>query len=130
MKLSLPIAAMVAVPAALGSLALAQTPAAPAAAPRPTATSTVTYPAPTCTAPKYPGKSRTDAEVEAFNSDFKNYGDCMKKYVDDARATSNAAIEAGNKAVDDYNAYTGEVKKIIAAEKDQPPEKAEKNKSK
>src|SRR5262245_23305431 len=126
MKLSSPIAVLVAVPAALASLALAQTP--PAAAPA--AKSAVTYPAPACVAPKYPGKSRTDQEVEAFNTDFKNYGDCMKKYVDDARATSNAAIEAGNKAVDDYNAYTGEVKKQIAAEKEETPEKGDKSKSK
>lgn len=126
MKLSALLAAMVAVSAAIASLALAQTPA-----PKPTATPAATYPAPTCVAPKYPGKSRTDQEVEAFNKDFKDYGDCMKKYVDEARATSNAAIEAGNKAVDDYNAYTGEVKKQIAAEKEEAPaDKAGKSKAK
>lgn len=125
MKLSALLAAMV-VSAAIASLALAQTPA-----PKPTATSAASYPAPTCVAPKYPGKSRTDQEVEAFNKDFKDYGDCMKKYVDEARATSNAAIEAGNKAVDDYNAYTGEVKKQIAAEKEEAPaDKAGKSKAK
>jgi len=120
MKHSSLIAAVVAATAAIASHAFAQTPA-PAAAPKPTATSTVSYPAPTCVGPKYPGKSRTDEEVEAFNRDFKNYGDCMKKYVDDARATSTAAIEAGNKAVDDYNDYTADVKKQIAAEKEKGP---------
>src|SRR5215831_8626865 len=124
MKLSPLLAAVVAVPTAIASLALAQT-ATPVAA-KPTATGS--YPAPTCVAPKYPGKSRTDKEVESFNNEFKDYGDCMKKYVDEARATSTAAIEAGNKAVDDYNAYTGEVKKQIAAEKEEPaPDKAGKS---
>jgi hypothetical protein len=117
MKLSALLAAMVAIPTAIASLALAQTTTPVAAKP----TATASYPAPTCVAPKYPGKSRTDKEVESFNTEFKEYGDCMKKYVDEARATSTAAIEAGNKAVDDYNNYTGEVKKQIAAEKDDAP---------
>src|SRR5215472_9176372 len=87
MKLSALLAAVVAVPTAIASLALAQTTTPVAAKP------TATYPAPTCVAPKYPGKSRTDKEVESFNNEFKEYGDCMKKYVDEARATSTAAIE-------------------------------------
>jgi hypothetical protein len=130
MKPSSPIVAVAAVSAAIASFAIAQTPPAPAAPAPAAAKPAVSYPAPTCVAPKYPGKSRTDQEVDAFNRDFKDYGDCMKQYVDTARATSNAAIEAGNKAVDDYNAYTGEVKKMIAAEKDDAPQKAEKSKSK
>jgi hypothetical protein len=146
MKLPLLLAAVVAVSAAVASLAVAQmqyprtqqpaqppapppapagTPApaaAPAAAPAPAAeaasTAAPAYPAPNCVTPNYPGKSGTDAQVLAFNRDFKAYGDCIRKYVDDARALSNAAIEAGNKVVLEYNKYTEDTRKQIAADKD------------
>jgi hypothetical protein len=144
MKLPLLLAAVVAVSAAIASLAVAQMPyprtqqpaqppapppapagtpaAAPAATPAPAAeaasTAAPAYPAPNCVTPNYPGKSGTDAQVLAFNRDFKAYGDCIRKYVDDARALSNAAIEAGNKVVLEYNKYTEDMRKQIAADKD------------
>jgi len=88
--------------------------AAPAAA---TSNGSATYPGPTCTTPNYPGKTGTDEQILAFNRDFKNYGDCIRKYVDDARNMSNTAIEAGNKAVLEYNKYADDVRKQIAVDK-------------
>jgi hypothetical protein len=103
-----PSAAPAASPAPAASAAPAASPAA-AAAPG--------YPGPNCVTPNYPGKSGTDAQILTFNNDFKIYGDCIRKYVDDARATSNAAIDAGNKAVVEYNKYADDVRKQIAADK-------------
>ena len=165
MRLPLLLAAIVAVPAAIAPLAVAQaqyprpqpsqpTPAPPpapaaaparAAAPAPAAaaapvaaaasTGAPTYPPPTCTAPDYPGKAGTDEQVKAFNSNLKAYDECVRKYADEAKAasdaaieagnkavaeakaTSNAAIQAGNKLVVEYNKYMEEMRKQIAADK-------------
>lgn len=105
-------------PPPVPSAAPAAAPAAPAApAASPAAAAAPGYPGPNCVTPNYPGKSGTDAQILAFNTDFKNYGDCIRKYVDDARATSNAAIDAGNKAVVEYNKYADDMRKQIAADK-------------
>ena len=105
-------------PPPVPSAAPAAAPAAPAApAASPAAAAAPGYPGPNCVTPNYPGKSGTDAQILAFNNDFKTYGDCIRKYVDDARAASNAAIEAGNKVVLEYNKYTEDMRKQIAADK-------------
>ena len=106
-------------PARISAPTAADTPAPAAAAPAPGAAETNGghYPAANCVTPNYPGKTGTDEQVLAFNRDFKNYGDCIRKYVDDARNMSNAAIEAGNKAVLEYNKYADDVRKQIAADK-------------
>jgi len=58
------------------------------------------------------------ATVVAFNRDYKAYGECIRKYVDDNRAWVNAVVEVNNKAVEEYNKYTTELKKQIDAAKE------------
>ena len=55
--------------------------------------------------------------VEAFNRDYKTYGECIKKYVEDTKAWVKVAADAGNKAIDEYNKYAEEIKQKIEAEK-------------
>ena len=111
---------LLSVPAVLFAVAavpaLAQTP--PAASDMPP------IPPPKCVAPEYPSDAgllkRGEAynrAVEAFNRDYKTYGECMKKYVDDTNRWIKAAGESANKAIDTYNKYTEDLKKRIEAEK-------------
>ncbi len=102
----------------------AQTPAAtqaPAAAPAPAPTTATALPAiPThnCVAPEYPGDRASNARILSFNRDYRAYGDCIKKYVDGNKAWVNAVIDVNNKAVEEYNKYTLDLKKKIEAAKE------------
>ena len=87
--------------------AIAQTPPTAAAAPL--------VPASTCVKPEYPGKPASEARVTAFNRDFKVYGECVKKYVDQNKAIAEAATTSANRAIDEYNTYTTEIKAKIEA---------------
>ena len=96
--------------------ALAQAPA--------TATAMPAIPSPNCVAPAYPSEAglqkRAEAynrAVDAFNRDYKTYGECIKKYVEDTKVWVKAAADAGNKAIDEYNKYSEDLKKKIDAEK-------------
>jgi hypothetical protein len=104
--------------------ALAQTPApGPASTPAPTvpalvASQPLTIPPSKCVQPPYPGRLAANSAINAFNRDNKAYGDCVKRYVDDTKAWVMAVVEAGNKAIDEYNKYTEDLKKKIEEAKE------------
>ncbi|MFI4952019.1 MAG: hypothetical protein ACHP7M_02660 [Burkholderiales bacterium] len=105
---------------ALGApCASAQTPAktpAPAtpAGPAPAAVgATSALPANACVKPEFPGRLASSTRASVFNKELKAYGDCIKKYLEDLRAITNAATAAGNSAIDDYNAFQAELKAKI-----------------
>jgi hypothetical protein len=108
--------------AAFAVPALAQTPAPAAAA---STTQAFTVPPHTCVAPKFPSKSDTEhlhgdsynKVIESFNKNYKAYGECIKKYVDDTNQWVKAVADAGNKAIEEYNKYTADLKEKIEAEK-------------
>ncbi len=108
--------------AAFAVPALAQTPAPAAAA---STTQAFTVPPHTCVAPKFPSKPETvqlrgDAYnklIEAFNQNYRAYSECIKKYVDDTKVWVKEVADAGNKAIDEYNKYTADLKEKIEAEK-------------
>jgi hypothetical protein len=112
-----PAPVQVQVPPAPPSAAPAPAPAAaPAAAPAKPAALPVVPPH-TCVAPTFPAKDAVNAKVVAFNADYKTYGDCIKKYVEDNRAWVNAVVEVDNKAIDEYNKYNETLKQSIEAAK-------------
>ncbi|HEX8013001.1 MAG TPA: hypothetical protein VF814_19045 [Casimicrobiaceae bacterium] len=88
-------------------------------------TQTLAIPPHGCVAPKYPSKEnlmqlRTDAynrAVEAFNRDNKAYGECIRKYVEDTKMWIRELVDASNKAIDEYNKYTADIKEKIEADK-------------
>jgi hypothetical protein len=95
---------------ALGvTYASAQSPAAVPAATAPT------IPANTCVKPEFPGKLASTARVNAFNKEIKTYGDCIRKYIEELKAIALAATAAGNSAIDEYNAYSADIKAKIEA---------------
>ncbi|MGH8714519.1 MAG: hypothetical protein ACREYB_10985 [Casimicrobiaceae bacterium] len=103
------------------SSAPAQTPApaAPAgAAAQKTAGTVVAIPPHTCVRPEFPGKLASSARINTFNKDVTGYGDCIKKYIEEVRNIAIAATAAGNSAIDEYNAYTNDLKAKVEAAKD------------
>ncbi len=60
----------------------------------------------------------SNSTVTAFNKDYKAYGECIRKYVDDNRAWIDAVVETNNRAVEEYNKYTTDLKKLIDAAKE------------
>lgn len=93
--------------AAFSLCAVAQTPT-PAAPPLVAAS--------TCVKPEFSGRLATDTRMTAFNREFKAYGECVKKYVEQNKAIAEAATAAANRAVDEYNTYTADIKAKIEAE--------------
>jgi hypothetical protein len=91
---------------------------APAAAAAPATTAALpVIPAHACVAPTFPPKEAANAKIVAFNTDYKAYGDCIKKYVDDNRTWVNAVVDNNNKAIDEYNKYNENLKQQIEAAK-------------
>ena len=105
-------------PFLIAPIALLAVAALPALAQAPaTATAMPAIPPPNCSAPQYPGRDASKSRVDAFNGDYKVYGECMKKYVDDTNRWVKDAADAANKAIDEYNKYTEDIKKKIEADK-------------
>ena len=90
------------------SIASAQQPVAPAAP---------AVPAMTCVKPDLPNALADSRRLERFNKEGKAYSDCIKKYVEETKAVSDAMIEAGNKAINEYNAFAAEVAERSSATK-------------
>ena len=69
-----------------------------------------TVPPNNCVKPELPGANATRTLMDKFNANFKAYGECIKKYIEGAKALADAALAAGNAAVGDYNKLTEEIK--------------------
>jgi hypothetical protein len=85
--------------------AFAQTAAAP-----PPSTPTVAIPTIKCVKPDYPGRFASPPRLVTFNKDSTAYGECVRKYVEEARTIANAAAAAANGAIDDYNKFMNDIK--------------------
>lgn len=86
-------------------------------APAPAGTATITVAPPTCVKPEFPMQFSDQRRFDRFNREAKTYADCIKKYIADTKAVSDANIEAGNNAIKDFNAYIEEVDARQAAMK-------------
>jgi hypothetical protein len=92
----------------IASVAGAQQPAAPAIP---------AVPVPSCVKPEFPGPFSDSRRLDRFNKEAKAYTECLKKYIDDTKALSDASIEAGNNAIKEHNAFVKEVDERAAATK-------------
>ena len=63
-----------------------------------------------CVKPEFPGRLASSTRITAFNKDYAAYGECIRKYVDDTKSMVNAAVAAGNGAVDEFNKFAAEIK--------------------
>ncbi|PHV12397.1 hypothetical protein [Chitinimonas sp. BJB300] len=62
-----------------------------------------------CAQPELPGKLASEMKKKSFTKRFKEYGECMKKYIDDQSAAMKAANDAGNAAISEYNTFVKQV---------------------
>jgi hypothetical protein len=63
-----------------------------------------------CVKPEFPGNLGSNARITAFNKAYTAYGECIKKYIADTKTMSNAAIDAGNSAVEEFNKFAADIK--------------------
>jgi hypothetical protein len=91
--------------AAASTLAAIAFTASIAGAQQPAASAMPAVPAPTCVKPEFPNNLADARRIERFNKESKTYGECIKKYIDETKALADAVIEAGNKAIKEYNAF-------------------------
>jgi hypothetical protein len=70
-----------------------------------------------CVKPEFPGNLGSNTKITAFNKAYTAYGECIKKYIADTKAMANAAIDAGNTAVEEFNKFVAEIKAETEAAK-------------
>jgi hypothetical protein len=90
------------------SIASAQQPAAPVMP---------TVPQPACVKPEFPGAFADGRRFDRFNKEYKAYAECIKKFVDETKTVSEAVVEAGNKAIKEFNTFNEELAERQAAKK-------------
>ena len=67
-------------------------------------------PPPACVAPDLPQKLADSRRIERFNREYRVYGACVNKYIDDTNALATTALQAGKVALDKLNAVNNELK--------------------
>lgn len=73
----------------------------------------------TCEKPEdYPGKLASDTRRRAWQKSMDDYGACVKKYAADQRTIVDAAMKAGNEAVEEYNGVVTKAKQAMEKSKD------------
>lgn len=76
--------------------------------------SPVTIPQNTCVKPDdYPGNLATNRHRKEWQKTMDDYGECVKKYAANQRAIVEAAMKAGNDAVEEYNVVVNKAKAAI-----------------
>jgi hypothetical protein len=88
-----------------------------AGAQQPVASAMPTVPQPACEKPEFPGAFADSRRFDRFNKEYKAYAACIKKYVDDTKVLTDAIVEAGNKAIKDFNTFNEELAERQAAVK-------------
>ena len=63
-----------------------------------------------CGKPEFPGRLASPNRIAAFNKEYAAYSGCIKKYVDETKTMANAAVAAGNEAIDEFNKFSAELK--------------------
>lgn len=78
--------------------------------------SPVPIPKNTCAKPdEFPGRlaSTSKTVMDAWNKSMDNYGACIKKFAAEQKAIVDAAMKAGNEAVEEYNATVTKAKESM-----------------
>jgi hypothetical protein len=68
-----------------------------------------TIPPLNCAKPELPGKLASNSRISAFNKEYAGYSACIKKYVEETKTIVNAAVAAGNAAVEEFNKFAVDI---------------------
>jgi hypothetical protein len=63
-----------------------------------------------CVKPEFPGKLASSSRISVFNKEYTAYSACIKKYIEDTKTMVNAAVAAGNAAVEEFNKFATDIK--------------------
>ncbi|MDK2122726.1 hypothetical protein [Parachitinimonas caeni] len=63
-----------------------------------------------CTKPEYPGKLASPTQTSRFNKNWKEYSDCINKFISEQNAAIKVAQDAAQAAIDEYNAVAAQLK--------------------
>jgi hypothetical protein len=63
-----------------------------------------------CVKPELLSSFASQNQIKTFNRTYKAYGECINKYIDGTKALADAAVAAGNSAIDEFNKLAGEIK--------------------
>jgi len=65
-----------------------------------------------CVKPEFPGRPpiASPNRISVFNKEYTAYSECIKKYFDETKAMSNAAIAAANGAIEEFNKFSTALK--------------------
>ncbi|MFC4158211.1 hypothetical protein [Chitinimonas lacunae] len=96
---------------ALSATAFAADTPAPAADAAPAAASPAKH---SCTKVDHPGRLASETQVKTYTKRFKEYGECIKKFVDEQNKVSTGAMEAANTAINEYNEAVKQSKEASA----------------
>jgi hypothetical protein len=69
-----------------------------------------TVPPHNCVKPELPGPSASQSMLKRFNESYKAYDQCIKKYIESAKALADSAMQAGNNAITEYNKLAEQIK--------------------
>ena len=62
-----------------------------------------------CVKPEFPGRLASPNRISAFNKVYTAYSGCIKKYVEETKTIVNAAVAAGNAAVEEFNKFAVDI---------------------
>jgi hypothetical protein len=62
-----------------------------------------------CVQPELPGKMASDNKRKTFSKRFKEYSECMKKFIDEQNQVMKQAGDAAGAAVNEYNEFAKQV---------------------
>lgn len=106
---SIAYAAVVVTSAAYVQSALGQDAKAPSAAPA--AATSALAPKHTCKQPERPNQFASENEQKVFIKQVDAYRDCLLAFRSEMSEKAKAYVEAGNKAIDEFNAFAGSLAK-------------------
>jgi hypothetical protein len=64
-----------------------------------------TEPKHSCVKPDHPGELASEARMKGFQKEVNDYRDCVNKFAQEQRAQAEAHTVAGNKAIEEFNAF-------------------------
>ena len=62
---------------------------------------------------EFPGRLASENAKKSWTKSLDIYGECIKKFAAEQRQVADAAIKAGNEAVDEYNAIVTKAREAV-----------------
>ena len=64
-----------------------------------------TEPKHSCVKPDHPGELASETRMKGFQKEVNDFRDCVNKFAQEQRSQAEAHTAAGNKAIEEFNAF-------------------------